>query len=417
MVPLRSVDDHLTACLSAIRRLAAAEIPLLDSLGCVLAQDVTAAIDMPRFDNSSMDGYAVVAADLSGASPQEPVQLPVVGDVPAGNPATEALHPGSVVRIMTGAPLPPGADAVVPVEWTDSGTSQVRIDRAPAPGQFVRRIGEDVRCGMQVLAAGTRLAPRHLSLLATIGQGAVLAYPRPRVLVLPSGSELIPPGQRLTAGAIHDSNGYGITAAARRAGADAEHGGIVDDQPNLVAAALDEAARRADLVVTTGGVSMGAYDTIKEVLGGRGTVDFYPVAMQPGMPQGFGVLGPDRTPIFTLPGNPVSALVSFELFVAPALRKLSGALTSTGDLELSAVHRLVPAVAGASWRSPRGKRQFTRAVRTSDQGGFVVRPVGSQRSHLVADLAGANCLAIVPEDVTAVEPGDRLDCLLLDEDG
>jgi molybdopterin molybdotransferase len=183
-----------------------------------------------------------------------------------------------------------------------------------------------------------------------------------------------------------------------------------------VAQALDEAAGRADLVITTGGVSKGAYDTIKEVLTGRGTVDFYPVAMQPGMPQGFGVIGPGSTPIFTLPGNPVSALVSFEVFVAPALHKLSGALTKTGDLELRGVHRLVPATAATSWTSPAGKRQFTRAVRAQDGDGFVVRPVGAQGSHLVADLAGSNCLAIVPEEVTQVHAGDRLDCLLLDGD-
>lgn len=415
-----SVDRHLTACLAAIQRLPPVKVPLLAALGCVLAEDIVAAIDMPRFDNSSMDGYAVVAADLLGASADAPVQLPVLADIPAGNPAAEALRPGSAVRIMTGAPLPPGADTVVPVEWTDSGTSQVRIERSPFVGQFVRRIGEDVRSGTQVLTAGTRLAPRHLSLLAAIGHGEVLVYPRPRVVVLPSGSELVPPGQPLSAGAIHDSNGYGLTAAALRAGARAEHGGIVRDEPKVVAQALDEAAGRADLVITSGGVSKGAYDTIKEVLSGRGTVDFYPVAMQPGMPQGFGVIGPDRTPIFTLPGNPVSALVSFEVFVVPALRKLAGALPMTGDPELSVVQlsdvrQLVPAVAGTGWRSPPGKRQFTRAVRTWRDGRFVVQPVGAQGSHLVADLAESNCLAVVPDEVTRVEAGDRLECLLLDE--
>jgi molybdopterin molybdotransferase len=405
---MRSVQEHLATCMAAIQPLPPVATALLDALGCVLAEDVVPVIDMPRFDNSSMDGYAVVAAQLAGAAAGSPVCLPVAGDVQAGDAGSDPLPPGSVVRIMTGAPLPAGADAVVPVEWTDGGVAQVQVTQAPVPGQFVRRVGEDVRSGVQVLAAGTVLAARHLSLLAAVGCSSVLVRPRPRVLVLPSGNELVPPGQPLPAGAIHDSNGYGLTAAARQAGAVAHHGGIIGDTVDQVAAALDDAAGRADLVITTGGVSKGAYDTIKQVLTERGTVEFVPVAMQPGMPQGFGVIGAQRTPIFTLPGNPVSALVSFEVFVVPALRRLAG---------LPPVQRVVPGVASAGWNSPAGKLQFTRAVHSPDPaggGGWVVRPVGAQGSHLVANLSESTCLAMVPEDVTRVEPGDLLDCLVLE---
>jgi molybdopterin molybdotransferase len=402
---VRSVEEHLAACLACLEGVAPLsprEVPLLDALGLELAEAVDSPIDLPRFDNSAMDGYAVRTSEVSGATPDSPRILPVLGDIAAGSPAETYLEPGATLRIMTGAPLPEGADAVVPVEWTDGGVTSVRISGPPVRGQYVRPIGDDVSAGERVLTSGTRLAARHLALLAAVGYDQVRVVPRPRVVVLPSGSELVPPGKPLGPGQIHDSNSYGLIAAARAAGADAEHGGLVDDEASSVSTLLSAAAGRADLLITTGGVSMGAYDTVKEVLSGTGTVWFGKVAMQPGSPQGLGTYR--GTPIITLPGNPVSAMVSFEVFVRPMLQHLAGAGVDR------TWHRVVVA---EGWRSPAGKRQFTRVVHASENGRTTVRPIGGQGSHLVADLAHANGLVAVPEDVTSVEPGTELEMLPL----
>jgi molybdopterin molybdotransferase len=413
VIAVRSVDAHLADCLAAIAPLPVREVALLDAAGCLLAEEVVSAIDMPGFDNSSMDGYAVLAADVTVASPQRPVVLPVRGDIPAGHAEIIQLEPGSAVRIMTGAPVPAGADAVVPVEGTDGGVQEGRIVRAPGAGQFLRRRGEDVWSGQRVLKAETRLCARQIALLAAVGRDRVLVHPRPMVMVLPSGSELVPPGKPLGPGQIHDSNGYGLVVAVRELGVQAEHGGVIGDLPESVTAALAAAAERADLVITTGGVSAGAYDTIKQVLRDLGTVRFDKIAMQPGMPQGFGTIGPNHTPIFTLPGNPVSALVSFEIFVRPALRLMAGESAINGNTRPT-----LTASAAAEWTSPAGKRQFVRAklerAKLETAGDeLLIRPVGEQGSHLVADLADATCLAVVPEAVTQVHVGDQLQCLLL----
>ncbi|GLY31375.1 gephyrin-like molybdotransferase Glp [Kineosporia sp. NBRC 101731] len=403
---MRSVDEHLKLCLKNLGPLPAVEVPLSEAAGCVLAQDVVSGIDMPRFDNSSMDGYAVRAAEVASATAGSPVNLPVLGDIPAGRGDALELAPGTTLRIMTGAPVPAGADSVVQVEWTDGGVSQVRIDRPVPPGKNIRRSGEDVREGETVLTAGTWLTARHITLAASVGIDRLTVHPRPRVVVLPSGSELVPPGKPLQPGQIHDSNGYGLIAAAQAAGTHARHGGIMPDTPEAVGSMLEAAAADADLLITTGGVSAGAYDTVKAVLRELGTMEFVQVAMQPGKPQGFGTIGPRNTPLFTLPGNPVSALLSFEVFVAPALRRLAG----RPDLDRSTPTATV--VEG--WRSPPARRQFARCLLTVTAAGPTVRPVGGQGSHLVADLAGANCLVIVPEDVTQVSEGDELPYIVLE---
>jgi molybdopterin molybdotransferase len=404
---MKPVEEHLAECLAAVSVLPALGLAPLDALDCVLAEDVVSDVDLPAFDNSSMDGYAVTMPDVAAAGPGHPVRLPVVGDVPAGSREPVRLAPGTALRIMTGAPLPAGADAVVPIEWTDGGIARVEIDRAPSAGQYVRPVGEDVRTGETLLREGTRLTPRHVALLSAIGRARVRVRPRPRVVVLSSGSELMEPGRPLGHGQIYDANGYGLAAAAAELGAVARHVGIVADDPRELLAMLEDQLVRADLLITSGGVSMGAYDTVKEVLSELGTVTFGKVAMQPGMPQGFGTIGPDATPIFTLPGNPVSALVSFEVFVRPVIRKM------WGEANLHR-HSLV-AEAAQGWRSPEGKRQFVRArLQRRADGTAVVTPVGGQGSHLVADLAEATCLAVVPEQVTEVRPGDTLRCMLLD---
>ena len=407
---MRSVDDHLALCLAAVEPLPALDVALLDAVDALLVEDVASTVSVPSFDNSSMDGYAVLAADLELAAPDHPITLPVVGDLPAGSPQQLRLTQGSAIRIMTGAPAPIGADAVVPVEATDAGVASVQIYARAEPGACLRRIGEDVRAGDVVLRAGVRLTPRHIGLLAAIGRDRVLVRPQPRVVVIATGSELVEPGRVAGFGQIHNSNGYALTAAAAELGAVAHHVGIVPDDPQQLITTLEDQLVRADLVITSGGVSAGAFDTVKEVLSTLGTVTFTQVAMQPGMPQGFGALtalGGREVPIFTLPGNPVSSAVSFEVFVRPVLRKLRGETT---------LHRhAVAAKATRDWRSPPSKKQFVRAVleRRTD-GNHQVTPVGGQGSHLVADLAHANCLAVVPEGVDQVKAGDLLDCLLLD---
>lgn len=401
------VEEHLARCLAAVAPLPPIDLALLEALDCVLAEDVVARAMLPAFDNSAMDGYAVHVSDVASATEERPVVLPVVADLPAGASEALPLVPGSAVRIMTGAPVPPGTQAVVPVEWTDGGVASVTVRRSPRPGQNVRSAGEDVRPGEVLLTTGTRIAPRHVGLLAAAGLDRVRVRPRPRVVVLSTGSELVEPGRPLGFGQIHDSNGYMLTAAAADAGATALRAGWVVDDARTLVSTLEDHLVRADVVVTSGGVSAGAYDTVKEVLSRLGTVQFDRVAMQPGMPQGFGTLGDDDTPIFTLPGNPVSAYVSFEVFVRPALRKMMGE---------PQLHRpTVSATVTEGWSSVAGKRQFVRVELTRDQAGrALVHPVGGHGSHLVADLAQANALAVVPEETTRVVPGDTLRCMVLE---
>jgi molybdopterin molybdotransferase len=406
-----TVEEHLSRCLAAVGPLPVVDLPLLDALGHVLAGDATSAVELPGFDNSSMDGFALRAADVAGAGADAPTRLAVSGEVAAGGGRPERLAPGTAVRIMTGAPLPDGADSVVPVEWTggwtdgDAAAGVVAVRQAPDAGAFVRRAGEDVSPGEVVVAAGTVLTARHLSLLAATGHAALAVHRAPRVAVLSSGSELVPPGRPLGFGQVHDSNGYGLAAAATALGAQARYLGIVPDDAAAVRAALAEAAAGGDLLLTSGGVSAGVYDVVKEALTELGGVRFDRVAMQPGMPQGFGTI--DGTPVLTLPGNPVSSMVSFEVFVRPVLRALAG-------VPVPAQRREVIATAAVGWSSPAGRRQFVRGVLSPGGSGPVVAPVGAQGSHLVADLAAATCLAVVPEDVTRVSPGDVLRCLPLE---
>ncbi|NYD43328.1 gephyrin-like molybdotransferase Glp [Nocardioides panaciterrulae] len=405
---LISVDQHLERILEAITPLPDFPQPLMETLGLAAAEDVIATMRLPSFDNSAMDGYAVCHRDVVGASEEHPVHLPVVGEIGAGQGGLLAMSPGTAVKIMTGAPVPAGADAVVPYEWTDRGVAQVRIGRAPELGQHVRRAGEDVDEGDLLLERGTVLGPRHLGLLAAVGRPSVRTRPRPRVVVLSTGSELREPGQPLGHDAIYDGNSYLLAAAARRAGALAYRVGIVPDEPRAFLDALNDQLVRADLVVTSGGVSQGDYDVVKEALSPLGTVWFGGVAMQPGKPQGFGVVGEDATPIFTLPGNPVSSYISFEAFVLPALRKLMGKAPYSRP---STRARLTHAV-----RSPEGRRQFVRGEIAVDADGLVVSPVGGHGSHLIGDLAASDALVVVPEATTELAAGEQVDVVLLDEE-
>ncbi|MFJ2825098.1 gephyrin-like molybdotransferase Glp [Streptomyces toxytricini] len=430
---LWSVDEHLADILAAVRPLEPIELRLLDAQGCVLVEDVTVPVALPPFDNSSMDGYAVRTADVQGASEEFPAVLTVIGDVAAGSGELPAVGPGQAARIMTGAPLPPGAEAVVPVEWTDGGTGagaaaamapasaapegaggEVRVHRPAQARAHVRARGSDVRAGDLALAAGTVLGPPQIALLAAIGRGTVRVRPRPRVVVMSTGSELVQPGEALTSGAIYDSNSFALAAAARDAGAIAYRVGAVADDAESLKAAIEDQLVRADLLVTTGGVSVGAYDVVKEALSSAGAagggpdagrMEFRKIAMQPGKPQGFGTIGPDHTPLLALPGNPVSSYVSFELFVRPAIRTLMG----LPDVSRPVVRARLDA--DKALTSPAGRRQFLRGAHRPEAG--TVSPVGGSGSHLIAALAHADALMVVPEDVTSVEPGAELDVVLL----
>ena len=401
-----SVEDHLARILEAVSPLSPLDLTLGDAHGCALFEDVATTFPLPPFDNSAMDGYAVRSTDIATATEAQPVTLPVVGDVAAGSGGPYTVQPGLCVRIMTGAPLPAGADVVVPLEWTDRGVAQVAINRSAPAGAHIRRAGEDAAVGTTVLTAGTHLGATQTGLLAAVGRERVMARPRPRVVVLSTGSELVDPGVPLSPGKIPDSNSSLLTMAAQEAGGIAFRVGIVPDDPRQLLDTLEDQLIRADAVVTSGGVSVGAYDVVKEAIGRLGPVTFARVAMQPGMPQSFGLIGPDKTPFFGLPGNPVSAYVSFEVFVRPALRRMLGVEPLNRPSVRATLHgRLV---------SPPGKRTFARAQLTVTKGAYSVKPVGGGGSHLIASLAHANALVVVPEQVTELESGATVTVMLLE---
>lgn len=403
--PLTQVDVHSQRVLGLVHPLLQLELRLLEAHGCVLDEDVVAQAPLPSFANSAMDGYAVRMADMAAL----PVTLPVVADLAAGPATPMRLQDGLAVRIMTGAMVPEGAEAVVPVEWTDGGVQQVRVDRAPEPGRHIRGIGEDVAAGEVVLQRGEHLGSAQIGLAAAVGRSRLKVRPRPRVVVISTGSELVQPGEPLGLGQISDANSFALTAAAIEAGAQAYRVGIMSDDPSTLLGALEDQLVRADLIVTSGGVSVGAHDVVKEVLSRLGTVTFDKVAMQPGMPQGFGTMGPDSTPIFALPGNPVSALVSFEVFVRPVIRKMLGAT----PLE----RPRVTARTLEDLTSPPGKTSFLRVHLEVQQGAYVVRPVSGPASHLLAGMSRANALAVVPPEVEAIPVGGAVTTMMLERRG
>ncbi len=389
---MRSVEEHQGVVAGLIASRPPVAVPIADSLGLVLAEDVVAPLSLPGFDNSAMDGYAVVADDIAGASDEQPVRLPVAEDIPAGRTDPLTLKPGTAHRIMTGAPVPTGATAVVPVEVTDGATDTVAIRATARAGQHIRRAGEDVEAGTTVLRAGQVVTPAVLGLAAALGLGELKVVPRQRVVVISTGSELVAAGTPLKPGQIYESNAVMLAAAAKDAGAQVTTAPMTSDDVDEFRAVLDRHAGEADLIITTGGVSAGAYEVVKDALSAAG-VDFVKVAMQPGMPQGAGRIG--DTPIITLPGNPVSALVSFEVFIRTPLRAAMG-LPEPRRPRLTAELK-------EDLTSPRGKRQFRRGVLDAERG--QVSSYGPPASHHLRWLASANCLLEIDEDVVELAAG------------
>ena len=399
------VETHLARVLAAIRPVEPARLGLEAAEGTVLAADAAAMTPLPSFDNSSMDGYAVHAADIAAATADAPVTLPVTDQIPAGDTRALTVAPGTCVRIMTGALFPAGADAVVPVELTDGGADQAQFSRPVVKGYSIRRRGDDVAEGDVLLPAGTRLGPAQIALLAASGHGSVLARAAPRVAVLATGNELSEPGSPLVAGQIWESNSYMLAAAVRQAGGTATRRRAGDD-PEEVLAVIGVLSAQADLLITSGGVSMGGeHDVVKAALSrsGLGTITFRKVAMQPGMPQGFGVVGPDQTPILALPGNPVSAFVSFWLFGRPALDALQGLTPQPAPARRAQLASPV--------RSPQGRRSYLRGVLGAD--GATVTPLTGQGSHQLGALGRANALIVVPEEVASMAAGEPADVISL----
>ncbi len=400
-----TVEEHLERILDQVEPGEEVALPLDEAGGLVLAQDVTCGVDLPRFDNSAMDGYAVVAAELEGVDPEHPKLLPVQGDIAAGAGEPHTHTPGSVWRIMTGAPVPEGADSIVPLEDTDERPHEVLIKVAPREGAHVRRAGEDARVGDLLVRAGTTIGPAEVAVIASAGISTVRVLAPVRVVVLSTGDELVPLGSTPGPGQIQDSNGPMLVSAVRRAGYYASHLGHLVDDEKSIKAEITHHLDHADVIITTGGVSKGAYDAVKAVLTGEGSMEFSEVAMQPGKPQGFGLLGKRKVPVFTLPGNPVSALISFEVFIRPALAKISGRLDQPVVL---------PALVVEGWRTPEGRRQYARVRLSRDlTGEYACEPAGGPGSHLVAGLAAADGLAIIDADAEEVQAGEEVQVHLL----
>jgi molybdopterin molybdotransferase len=396
---VRTVEEHRAVVTGLLSPLPVEEVALGEAHGRVLARDVLARVALPGFDNSAMDGYAARWAEVAGAA-RTSVRLPVAEDIPAGRADVVPLAPGTVHRIMTGAPLPPGADVVVPVELTDAATDVVEIRDAPPAGSHLRAAGEDIAAGAVALSAGTPLGAAQLGLAAAVGVSTVSVRRRPRVLVLSTGSELVEPGQPLLPGQIYESNSMLLAAAVEEAGGEPRRLHFVPDDVDQFLTTVRAELATADLLITSGGVSAGAYEVVKDAFRELGTVEFVKVAMQPGGPQGAGTV--DGVPVVTLPGNPVSSFVSFEVFVRPALRRAMGHAFPD---------RLrVPARLAGPLRSPAGRRQFLRGRYDGEQ----VSQVGGPGSHLVAHLARANSLVVVPEDVTELPAGAEVDVILIE---
>jgi molybdopterin molybdotransferase len=382
--------------LEKIPVLGSEEVSLIEASGRVLAEAVQPAHDVPPFANSAMDGYAVRAADVERASPVAPARLQVRGEIRAGAPPPASVQPKTALRIMTGAMLPEGADAVVRVEDTSEQDGTVLVRAAVAAGTSLRKPGSDLRRGELVATAGRLLTPGLIGVLAAAGRARVKCFQRPRVMLLTTGDELRDAGESLGPGQITNTNRYSLRAAIAEVGADVIDAGVARDERDDLVGRLQ--SHESDLVITTGGVSMGAYDLVRQLLEERGAVDFWEVALRPGKPLLFGQAG--EVPLVGLPGNPVSSLVGFELFVRPALLKMQGRT----DLERPRVE----AISEDELANPPHLEQYFRGIAHHSHGGLRVRLTGDQGSHVLRSMADANCFIVIPQGTSRVRPGETV---------
>jgi molybdopterin molybdotransferase len=400
---LVSVEDARDRVLSQVQPLAPLQLPLTDAFGCVVAQDILATHDLPEFASSAMDGFAARASDVAGATPSHPRELKIVGRALIGHEPDGTVGAGETMHIATGAPVPAGADVIVPIENADiDGDERVRLLDGPAPGAHVRPRGEDVREGDVLIPVGKRLGAPELGLLASAGQPTPLVHPRPRVVVLSTGDELVTPTETPAFGQVRDANSFTIFAALREMGAMPVMAGIVRDDVESLRDTIFNFEIQADAFISSGGVSVGERDVVKAAFFRRGDVDFYKVAMQPGMPQGFGHV--EGKPYFGLPGNPVSVFVSLEVFVRPAILKMMGRRHLFRP-EVTA--RLTDEV-----RGPRGKLQFARVEVRHEKDGWSATPTGSRGSNLISTVARANGLAMIPAGTEAAPAGSTVRVML-----
>jgi molybdopterin molybdotransferase len=413
-----SVEEARERILSYFERLPAVEVPLGDALGQVLAEELVAPFNIPPLTNSAMDGYAVIAADTAGASEKSPVELPVTGVIAAGNLPERPLAPGTVIRIMTGAPVPDDSDAVVPFEDTDelerrkSGgpINAISINVEAVPGDNVRGAGEDVGVGTTVFGVGVVLKAGQIGVIASLGRAKVQVFRRPVVAIVSTGDELLEPGEDHRPGKIYNSNAYSVAAMVTRYGGIPKIMGIARDTVESLEAALEDALEIADLVVTSAGVSKGDYDVVKDVLSSKGEIALWSVRMRPAKPLAFGVLkrkGGSGVPHLGLPGNPVSAMVAFEQFGRPALRLMMG--------KVQAEKPSVEAVMDDPIHNYDGRRVYARVnVYRSDDGAYHASLAGNQSSGVLTSMAQANGLAICPDDIAMIDAGEIARVEMLD---
>lgn len=407
-----SVTAALQIVLKGVNKLSQERVDLPQALGRILAQPVNAEDSLPPFANSSMDGYALRAADLEGATPEAPARLRVLADIAAGVDVAVTVLPGTAVRIMTGAPLPPGADAVVPVEdtnepWRDAERplpQTIQVRRQVKPGDYVRPLGEDIQAGTTILTPGHLLRPQEIGVLASLGVSAVPVIRRPRVAILATGDELINVHEALRPGKIRNSNGYAQAAQVAALGATPISLGIARDDEEDVRQKLHVGLENGvDLFVSSAGVSVGAYDVVKAVLEKEGNVGFWRVRMRPGKPLAYGLFG--GVPFLGLPGNPVSSMVSFERFARPAILKMAGHT----QLDRPQVTVVIQEDIDSD-----GRESYLRAVVRREKEGYTAVTTGGQGSHMMTSLIKANALVIIPEGVTHVSSGQKLQAMMID---
>ncbi len=402
-----SVEQALEQVLTAFRPLEVVEVPLLEALGCAVARDVHAREEIPLCDNSAMDGYAVRAADTAGARPENAVRLQVIGEVAAGQVSQIAVERGTTLRIMTGAPIPPGADAIVKVEDTRPvGAGQVEVLAEVRPGQYIRPAGEDVHAGDLVLPQGTPLRPQEIGMLAALGYPHVPVHRRPRVAILATGDELVEVDEPLTPGQVRNANGYSNAAQVLRYGGIPIPLGVardrMDDLTARIRAGLEQGA---DLLLTSGGVSMGKFDLVKQVLAAEGEIHFWRVRMKPGKPLAFGHIG--GVPFLGLPGNPVSAMVSFETFARPAILKMLGWREwERPTVEATLLDKV---------RYKDGRRHYLRARIVWEEGAYHARLTGEQGAGILSSMVRANGLVILPEEWGHAPAGAQVQAILWGE--